>query len=189
MVKLIFIGDSHGFLNDFKKQKEIIEKYTPEFVLAEQLQEISLVDKETYSRAYADSRFKDQKQLINLCKKHGIKLIGMDLKNFGFNKKLQSIVNGNLKPTKKDLQKIKEIVNKRSKHHISIIKAYLRKTNKPVVIIIGSWHLRNNSLLRYSFSDYLAICPVDKNGKIITSPRQIKQLKYAKRQNRSTCNK
>ncbi len=33
MAELIFIGDTHGFINDFDKQKEIINETNPEDAL------------------------------------------------------------------------------------------------------------------------------------------------------------
>mgnify|MGYP001566001469 FL=1 len=44
----IFIGSTHGFVDDFIKQKEIINFINPEFVLCETLENLSLDTKEKF---------------------------------------------------------------------------------------------------------------------------------------------
>ena len=178
MNKLIFIGDTHGFIKDFNKQKEIIERYNPEFILAEQLQEISITNKDSYIKASKDQRFKEQAELMELCRKRDIKLIGIDFKDFGFDQRIQSIIKGEVHPTKKELAIIKGIVKERSKHHINMIKHFLLITSKPLIVIVGSWHLRKQSQLRKTFKKYLAIYPIDEKGNILTDSRKIENINY-----------
>ncbi len=45
---LIFVGDTPGFIDDFKKQEEIINLFNPEFVLCENLEDLSLDSKEKF---------------------------------------------------------------------------------------------------------------------------------------------
>ena len=92
---LIFLGDTHGFIDDFKKQKEVIDQIKPEFVLVEKLENISLKSKKDYLIIIKNKKlsnmtsFGEVEKLIKFCYNKGIKLIGIDFKNFGFGKNLQ----------------------------------------------------------------------------------------------------
>ena len=115
----IFIGETHGFINDFEKEREIINKVNPEFVLSEQMQEIILDTKEKYSYLIQKQKiselvyFEEVKDLILLCQKKGIKLIGMDLINFGFGEELISIIKEKKSPTKLQSKRIEDTLKKR----------------------------------------------------------------------------
>ena len=178
MNQLIFIGDTHGFIDDFKKQKEIIEKYKPEFVLSEQLQDVYLLNKKDCQNKIYLKRFKEQNKLIRLCHQKNINLIGIDFKNFGFNKRQQKIVLREIKQTRKDFINFNKLTNKRTKHHISLINKYIKLTKKYIVVIIGCWHLKENSSLRKNFKGSTIIFPVDNINQILVEPKEIKRIKY-----------
>ncbi len=178
MKKIIFIGDTHGFIDDFKKQKEIIENYKSESVLAEQLQEVSILNKGDYQNKIYLNRFSDQNKLINLCSQKGIKLVGIAFKDFGFSKRQQNIVKGEIKPTKQDIIKIQNLTKKRTKHHIILIKKYFKLSQKPIIVILGSWHLKENSELRKFFKSSKIIIPVDETNHTITKPKKINKIHY-----------
>lgn len=158
---IILIGDTHGFIDDFQKQKEIINKYNPEYVLSEQMQNISLITKKDYEK------YSKKENIINLCKKNKIKLIGIDLKNFGLNKHLQEIIRTPQKLPEKDKKSLKEIVKKREIYQLKIIKSV--KSSRPIIVLIGSWHLRKSSPILKELNNYLLIFP-SKNKKLITKP-------------------
>jgi len=172
----IFIGDTHGFIKDFLKQKEIIEKINPEFVLVESLQNISLDSPAKYKRVIEKEKiskeipFKDLKKLILLCSEKKISLIGMDLNHFGFNKILQNKIRKKEPFTDEEELELKKILEKRSHHHLKIIRKYKNKTKKPIIVIIGSWHLQENSPLMKSLDNYKVILPCDKKGKLLIEP-------------------
>ncbi|MDO8516636.1 MAG: hypothetical protein Q7S33_00780 [Nanoarchaeota archaeon] len=187
---LIFLGDTHGFINDFIKQKEVIEEIMPEFILSENLQNISLNSKEEYAQILKSKKisdnisFEELEPLIKLCDNKNIKIIGMDLPNFGFDEDLQSKIKNQKNLTKEDQIKLKDILKVREETHISKIKEYLNKTNKPLLIIVGSWHLRKNSHLRKNFSNYKVIYPSNLKGKLLTKPpKNIKDFKYSEETN------
>ena len=153
----IFVGDTHGFLNDFVKQKEVIESVKPDFVLAEQMQDINFLVGDDYSKRssidYLD--FKKMKPLVELCKRLKINLIGIDFKEFGFDDRFKKVINGGRMPSKEEEIKINEIIRKRENHHLKIIKQYQNSTKRPLVILIGTWHLRKDSLLMKDLDNYL----------------------------------
>ena len=117
----IFIGDTHGAIDDFKKQKEVITNSDPEFVLVESLQNTVLDTEEKYELFKHNTQ---PNQLVELCQEKGIKLIGIDFKDFGFTAHLQKVIEGKIKSTPKDRAKIDAIVKKRQKHHLHMINTY-----------------------------------------------------------------
>ena len=69
----IFIGNTHSFVNDFLKQKEIIELIKPEFVLSEELENLKLDTedkvKEILEKKFISdmTSFDEVEKLIKLC--------------------------------------------------------------------------------------------------------------------------
>lgn len=177
----IFLGDTHGFIDDFSKQKEIIEKINPDIVLSETMQEIVLDSKEKYleilNKKYISemTKFGEVENIINFCFKKNIKLIGIDLKNFGFSKNLQEKITTNKEISKIEEEQINKILKKRAKYQLERIKKYKDESQKPILIIIGAWHLRENSLLMKSLDNYKVIFPGDKNGNLLIEPPKNKE--------------
>ena len=184
---LVFIGDTHGFIDDFSKQKEIIEEINPEFVLAERLENLSLDSKEKFENILMKKRisnmtsFEDVKKLIQLCFEKNINLIGIDFKNFGFDDNLQKVIINQGKCNKEEEEKLNKIIEKRQKRHLKIIKEYQNKTKKPAVVIVGCWHLRDDSLLMKSLENYKVIFPCDKNGNLLFEPSGDKNISYCEK--------
>ena len=180
----LFIGDTHGAIDDFQKQKEIIEAYGPEVVLAESLQDLRLDTpkkfKEALKRRFISDnvRFDEVKELIELCQDRGIRLIGIDFHNFGLTGDLQNAVEG--EPTHAQKKEIQEIVKKRQEHHLKKIQEYEGKAKKPIVIIVGAWHLQENSLLMTGLTDYKVIFPCDPKGAMLLGPTG-EDIKYCER--------
>lgn len=175
---LIFVAETHGFIDDFKKEKEIVEKYNPDFVLSENLQNIVLDSKIKYERIFIKKKiskmvsFNEIKKLIKLCYQKNIKLIGIDFKNFGFNKQIQNKIKKQEELNKKEQNELEEILKKREENHIKIIKRYLKKTSKPIIVLLGAWHLKENSLIRKSFKGYKVIFPSDEKGNMLIEPQK-----------------
>jgi len=169
---LIFIGDTHGFLDDFKKQEEVIKEVKPDHVLLEQLEDNTLDSPEAF-KFFKENRLKDFPRLnkiINLCEKESVNLIGIDFKNFGLTRHLQEIINKKLIPSIEDNENFDKIIMRRERLHIKKINEYKTKTNKPLVIILGAWHLREDSLIRKYFNRFKIIYPSDKSGKLVIEP-------------------
>ena len=181
---LIFIGSTHGFIDDFAKQKEIIEEENPEFVLCEELENLKLDSKEKFleiikKKHFSEmTKFEEVERLVNLCFNKNIKLIGIDFHNFGFDENLQNKIKSQGELTKEEEEKLNEIINKREKYHLSKILECKEKTNKPIIIIIGCWHLREDSLLRKKLKNYKIIAPIDDKGKVMFAPQKDKKIKY-----------
>ena len=181
---LIFIGSTHGFIDDFIKQKEIINLINPEFVLCENLENLSLDTKEKFGNILKNktisnmTSFNEIMNLIEFCYDKNIKLIGIDLANFGFDDTLQEKIKKQEKLSKEEENKIEEILKLRDKIHLEKILEYKNKTNRPLVIIIGSWHLRENSPLRNSLDNYKIFFPCDKKGNLLIEPQKDKQINY-----------
>lgn len=184
----IFVGDSHGFINDFKKQKEIIEKVEPEFILSEQLENNVLDSEQKYKTFLKDKKsskmtsFKEIKDLVNWGYTKKIKLIGIDFENFGLDLKLRSIIKGKGIPSKEDRIEINKILSKRNIHHLKLIRKYSKLSKKPLVILLGTWHLREESLLMKSLNNYIVIYPSNEEGKLLIEPPKDKiKIKYFQR--------
>lgn len=163
--KIILIGSTHGYINDSFKQIEIIFKEKPEFVLSEELENLKLDSPDKFIKLMKEEKisnmtdFKDVVNLVKLCYNKDINLIGIDYKNYGFNKKLQNVVKNKVMAAKKDENDIMKIIDKRERKHLREIKKYSKLTRKPLVVIVGSWHLRDDSLLRKGLQTYEIITP------------------------------
>lgn len=180
----VFIGSTHGFINDFIKQEEVIRSINPDFVLCEELEDIFLDLKERYNQIIKEKKisnmtsFNEVEKLINLCNNRGIKLIGIDLPNFGFDEILQGKIKRQEELSKEEENKLEEILKLRDKLHLQKILEYKKKTDKPLIIILGSWHLRENSLLRNSLNNYKIFFPCDEKGNLLIEPPNDKTIKY-----------
>ena len=180
----IFIGSTHGFIDDFDKQKEIINLVHPEFVLCENLENLSLDTKEKFENILKNktisnmTSFDETKNLIKLCNNKDIKLIGIDLANFGFDFALQEKIKRQEKLSKEEENKIEEILKLRDKIDLEKIIEYKSKTKCPLVIIIGSWHLIENSFLRNALDNYKIFFPCDKKGNLLIEPTKDKEISY-----------
>jgi hypothetical protein len=180
----IFIGSTHGFIEDFIKQKEIIDIIHPEFVLCENLENLFLDNKKKFRDILTNKKisnmtsFNEVNKLIELCYNKNIKLIGIDLPNFGFDSILQEKIKKQDKLTSEEENRIKKILKLRDKIHLEKILEYKNKTNFPILIILGSWHLRENSFLRKSLDNYKIFFPCDKKGNLLIRPSKDKEISY-----------
>ena len=121
--------------------------------------------------------FNEVEKLINLCFKNKINLIGIDFHNFGFDKTIQYKIKNQKELTKEEEELLERITKKREKHHLSKILEYKSKTKLPLIIILGCWHLRKDSLLRKKLKDYKIIAPLDENGEVLFELNN-KEIKY-----------
>ncbi len=180
----IFIGSTHGFIDDFIKQGEVISSVSPEYVLAEDLENISLDSREKFENLFNKEKisnmtaFAEVERLVKFCYEKNLKLIGIDLPNFGFNKILQEKIKKQEKLSEKEEEEINDILKIRQRNHLKKILEYKKKTDKPLVIIVGSWHLKENSLLRDSLNNYKIFFPCDGEGNLLIEPLGDKKIKY-----------
>lgn len=180
----ILIGSTHGFIDDFLKQKEIIKLIKPEFVLYEELENLELDSKEKFYELFENKKisdmtsFEEVERLVKLCFEEGIKLIGIDIKNFGFNNILRKKIKNQEELTKLEEEEIKNIIESRERKHLDKILEYNKKTSRQIIVILGSWHLREGSLLRKKLKNYKLILPCDKNNKPLFEPTNDKDIKY-----------
>ncbi|MBS3090009.1 hypothetical protein J4461_04010 [Candidatus Pacearchaeota archaeon] len=179
----ILIGSTHSFVDDFLKQEEIIKSVKPEFVLSEELENLKLDTedkvKEILEKKFISdmTSFDEVEKLIKLCFEKKIKLIGIDFHNFGFDENLQRKIKNQKELIKEDEERLNKIVEEREKLHLSKILEYKSKTKRPLVIILGCWHLRENSLLRKKLKNYKIIAPLDENGGVLFEPNN-SEIKY-----------
>ena len=182
-LSFIFIGSTHSFLDDFSKQKEIINIINPEFILSEELEDLKLEQagqfKEIFEKKFISDMtyFNEVEKLIKLCFEKKIKLIGIDFHNFGFDENLQKKIKNQKELTREEEEKLNDLVEKREKYHISKILEYKSKTKLPIIIILGCWHLRKDSLLRKRLKNYKIIALIDDSGDILLKPNN-KKIKY-----------
>ena len=182
-LSFIFVGSTHSFVDDFPKQKEIIKSVKPEFVLSEELENLKLDTEDKFKEILKKkfisdmTSFDEVEKLIKLCFEKKINLIGIDFHNFGFDKNLQKKIKNQEELTKKEEEILEEITNKRERQHISKILEYKSKTKRSIVVILGCWHLRKNSLVRRRLKNYKIIAQLDENGEVLFEPSN-KEIKY-----------
>lgn len=182
---LIFLGDTHQYINDFEKQKELVGTFHPEYVLLENLEDIKLTKKEDYDKIISERKvsemtsFNEVEKLVNLANKEEIKLIGIDFKNFGFSPVLQKKIKNQEELTAAEQDELQKISDAREEEHLKNIKKYLEKSDRPLLVILGCWHLREGGLIRKSLSNYKMIIPCDGDGNIVLGPTVKKEdIKY-----------
>jgi uncharacterized iron-regulated protein len=174
--QFIFLGNTHGYLDDFKKQKELIEEFNPEFVLSEDMQNMRLDSESKYNKILESKEISDMvsfsevKNLITFCKERKIKLIGIDLYNYGFNESLKNKIKNQEKLSKEEEEEINRILELREKHQIEMIQEFENASKKPILIIIGTWHLREGSPVTKANKRCKIIFPCDKNKNIVLGP-------------------
>lgn len=183
----IFIGSTHGFIDDFIKQKEIISSINPEYILAEDLEDLSLDSRAKFEdllkkRVISNmTSFVEVERLVNLCYERNIKLIGIDLPNFGFDEILQEKIKKQESLSEREEEKINEILKIRERLHLRKILEYKKRTNKPLVIIVGSWHLQTDSLIMSQLNNYRILFPCDKEGNLLIGPSENKKINYCEK--------
>lgn len=172
----IFVGDTHGYFADFEKQKEMIELVSPEYVLSEQLQDITLLSENDFlsllNKRCVSSLvpFADVERLIQLCFQKGIKLVGIDLHNFGFDPVLEASVHAQKELADEEKIALSRILEKRQYHHLSCIKKYAALSKKPLVILVGTWHLQETTPVMKALSNYCVVYPCKADGSLLISP-------------------
>ena len=182
--KIIFIGSTHGFIEDYIKQKEIISSVHPDFVLCENLEDYILDSNEKFGDLIKERKisnmtsFEEVEKLIKLCYEKKIKLIGIDFPNFGFNENLQKKIKSQEELNSDEEKEIEDILKKRTENHIKKIEEFLKKTKKPLAVILGSWHLRENSQIRNRLNNYKIIAPCDNDGNLLITPPKEDKINY-----------
>jgi hypothetical protein len=184
---LIFLGDTHGFIEDFKKQREVISQFEPEFVLCERLENLSLKSEKDYKNLLNIKKtpnrafLKESGKLKEFCYNKKIKLIGIDFKNFGFDKNLKNKIDNQIALNSNEERKLQLILKRRAENHIKKIKEYMKKTKKPLLVIIGAWHLRDDSELMRTFKNCKIIFPCNKKGNLLIEPSRDKEVFYCEK--------
>jgi len=72
--------------------------------------------------------------------------------------------------SKSEDKKLSQILRKREFHQLNVIKRYVHKSDKPVIIITGAWHLRTDSVILTNLSDYSLILPCNERGDLLIKP-------------------
>lgn len=180
---ILFLGLTHGFLDDFKKLKEIFKKVHPKLILHESLENVKLISSYDYKKFLKDKKISNLillehvQKTINFCYKKKLPLIGIDFKNYLLNKYLIDKIHLNKRLSIKEKIILKKIMRKRENHHVKLIEKYNKLSEGPILICLGSWHLRRNSILVKKFKGTKIIFPSDKNGNLLT--KSIKgKIKY-----------
>jgi len=153
-INLIIFGETHGFLDDFSVQEEIIKIFNPNIFLYERLEEETLFsekEKQNFLNQETDkdfsviSTFGDLKKTISLAAKYNLLIKGNDIKNMSrenkdFLKKIEL--------TKEEEKLEEEILSEREKKQVQGILDSLKKGNK-IFASTGAYHLREDSPLIY----------------------------------------
>ncbi|MDE1849059.1 MAG: hypothetical protein KGH55_03445 [Nanoarchaeota archaeon] len=178
---LVLIADAHGAINTFEKQKEIIERYKPVFVLSESMENNNVESDFDFNRIMKKDKIsnmtsmKDVKELIKLCHGEKTKLIGIDFENFLIDRKLQIKLNRYPdRITDEEEKKLEELGKRRENKHVKMIQKYLEISRKPLVVIVNAKELRKYSLIRKSFSHYHLVYMANPQGEMILSPTKEK---------------
>ena len=167
-----FVGSTHGYADDFAQQKKAILAADCEYVLSEQLQNLRAESPLEYKKLLKEKLTEEDRKLIVLCARNRKKLVGIDLKEFGFTKHLQAVVDGKEKATPEDKRRLNDILKRRVARQLNMTQRYTRISKKSVVVIVGAWHLRKGSPLRKAFSHYTLVYPCDKEGNMLLKPER-----------------
>jgi hypothetical protein len=170
----------------FDKIKEVIEYYRPVFVLSERMENQSVEREWTFKKILKKKKFSNMtsveevKELIKLCNKNKIKLIGIDFQNFLLDLKQQTAVKKHRKVSEEEEKEFEDIALRRENKHVKMIEKYLAISRKPVVVIVGAWHLRENSQIRKEFEGFDEGCkliyPVNAAGNQVLGPTKKKVM-------------
>jgi hypothetical protein len=76
--------------------------------------------------------------------------------------------------TPEEEKEIELIVKKREKYQIKKISENSGKSKRPVLVFIGSWHLRKNGPIYSRFKNCKIIFPANKRGELVIEPTQEK---------------
>ncbi len=178
--QLILIADTHGMINTFEKQKEIIDKYKPIFVLSENMENNKVESDFEFNKIMKKKKISNMttmeevKELIKLCHKKNIKLIGIDFENFLIERKLQTKVNRDMKLTKEEEEELTDLAYRRENKHVKMVGKFLEISRRPLVVILGAWHLRRNSQIRKSFDHYKLVYLSNPKGEMVLGPTKEK---------------
>jgi len=168
---IVFVCSTHGFIDDFKEQKKLIEKFQPEVILSEELEDYSLETEEEFKQFITKrnvsnmTKFSEVESLVLFCQKMKIPIIGIDFRNFGFDENLQKKILHQDELSEAEEKQLANIQTKRELHHLEKIQEY----SNPL-IILGSWHLRTDSVLRKELSNYIIYGPLDEKQELIFEP-------------------
>ncbi|MDI6738526.1 MAG: hypothetical protein QME12_08525 [Nanoarchaeota archaeon] len=162
---IIFIGDTHGYMDDFRMQKQVIEKVNPDYVLYEQMNNKKLVTKAEFMAMLKNksvstlTEVDEVRPLLKICIKNNLPLIGIDFKNFGISwaGRFKHKLDNQQSFTKKEKEELKRIYKIREKQQLRMIRQYAKKGK--IVVITGAHHLRKNSPLIKGISHFMAILP------------------------------
>lgn len=163
-IKVILFAETHGFLDELPIQDKIISEVSPKFYLYEMLEEEELINKEKQLSFLSEkdekdfsiiSKFGELKKVIRLALKYNLKLVGCDIKNMCRKDK------DFLKQKTLTSEEIKEeeILRKRELHQKEIIEKCSIKSDKPVFVSLGAYHLRKDSPLML-LDNFIIIVPL-----------------------------
>ena len=191
--KLILIGDTEGtnYVDGkpvFEKIKEAIEEYKPVFVLSERMENNNIMSEWNFTQIMKKKKISnmtpmdDVLELIKLCHKKNIKIIGIDFENFLMDRKLQTKLNKYPESiTKEEEKQLEELGKRRENKHVKMIFKYLELSRKPVVAIVGAKELRKGSQIRRDFRHLEGGCriifPVNEKGEQALGPTK-ERLKW-----------
>lgn len=172
---IIFIGDTHGYMDDFKIQREIIEKLNPKYILYEQMNNKRLMKKAEFKNMLKKksvsilTEVDEVRPLLKLCMQKKLPLIGIDFNNFGISwaKRFKYKLDNDGKFTKSEKEELKQIYKRREQKQSEMIRQYAQKGK--IVVITGAHHLRKDSPLIKEISHFMAILP-HYNGKPAFGP-------------------
>ncbi len=172
-IKLILFGETHSLLNELPIQEEIIKNITFGFYLYELLEEEKIIDKnkaeEFLKKPDSEkfsiiSTFGELKPIIKLASKFNISVIGCDIKNM-LRKDRSFLEKTNL--TQKEMENEEKIMEQRERKQFEVVNEYLSKSDEPLFVSIGLYHIRKNSYLIKNLKENFLICyPLTKGNKL-----------------------
>jgi len=169
---VILFGSTHNSVDEGPIIISLLQKFKPEVVLLEELQERNLNNLEDYRSLLKENfisplvEFSTLKPILEYCKNNNLQARGLDYKDYLYNKKEISIINSEEEPTEEDIKAIEKKVKLREMHQLKRIQEET-KNNKKVLIITGAWHLRKESPITKQFTKAAYYMPCNSGGAII----------------------
>ncbi len=163
-IKVVLFGEYHGFLGQDKLQRKIIQVTRPDFFLYEMLEESKIMNNKQ-ARIFLNKPNNQDfsfictygylKPMIRLARAFSLQIIGCDIKNMCIKNKNWSKISHKERIATFSDKEAEIITRKRELRQVKIINKYSSKGL--VFVILGTYHLRRNSVVLSHLKDKKAI--------------------------------
>lgn len=180
----VIFAETHGYLDDFKIIRKIINHQKPDYVLYELAEDNVFLEPKDFENTLKKNKIsdmtdiKDIKKVLRICNRYHIPVIGIDFKNFGIkNPEVVREKNENKEePTEEEMEDLMKLIEDREKHQLKLIKEYRQKGK--ILVITGAFHLREDSPFWKDLKNAVIVYPTYKSKIILEPSVKKKRITY-----------